>query len=156
MATANLSKSVSELPTLRDYYDYFIKKYRDHYTMCFDDDKCIIPQIMIRLDAIATKIFLRKTKPRITKEFDNSNIQAYTKDFDSLLNENQLIVSEGLLHHINNNVPLIENVFRIYSEGYFDVINEARELYEMGVLDVFGDDLEMIKTDVGKIGKSVV
>ena len=72
--------------------------------------------------------------------------------FNSLLNEIQLIVSEGLLHHINNNIPLVENVYRIYSEKYFDVINEARELYEMGILDVYGDDLEMIKTDVGKTG----
>jgi hypothetical protein len=68
------------------------------------------------------------------------------------LNENQTQLSEGLQYHIEHERPLIENVFRIYSSKFFNIFNESRDLYNKGVLNLEGEDLELIKTDIGKTG----
>ena len=44
-------------------------------------------------------------------------------------------------YHLNNNLSLSESVFRIGSESWFQMINEARELWENNVLDFGEDDL---------------
>ena len=33
-------------------------------------------------------------------------------------------VSDVLKYHINNNLSLTDNVFKVYSEGYFDLVND--------------------------------
>ena len=38
-------------------------------------------------------------------------------------------ISKELQYHIENNIPLSENVFRSYSDKFFSLINEVRELY---------------------------
>ena len=37
--------------------------------------------------------------------------------------------SENLKYHINEGLTLSENVFRIYSDEFFNLINEVRNLY---------------------------
>jgi Family of unknown function (DUF5872) len=71
---------------------------------------------------------------------------------DFLLTENTTNISEGLMYHINNNIALTENVFRIYSEKYFNLINEARVLYNENKIHVFGDDIDLINSDLGQTG----
>jgi len=66
------------------------------------------------------------------------------------LNENK--ISDGIKYHVNNNLPLTENVFRIYSKEYFNLLNESRKLYTKGVLNLTNDDIELLKTDIGKKG----
>ena len=44
------------------------------------------------------------------------------------LNENKTILSEGMTYHIENHIPLHENVFRMGSESYFSLFREARSL----------------------------
>lgn len=66
------------------------------------------------------------------------------------INENNNIISEGLMYHINNDLPIVENVYRIYSEEFFNLYNEVRQLHEENVLEVAGVDLELIQTDLGK------
>jgi hypothetical protein len=103
-------------------------------------------------------------KPTMTK-FDEGQViklkmfeileeQNITKGpkLNNLLNENEFIISESLLHHINNQIPISENVFRAYSEQFFNIINETRELVEFGLMEVYGDDLELINTDLGRTG----
>lgn len=68
------------------------------------------------------------------------------------LNENKVQISEGLEYHIKNEVPLVENVYRIYSKEFFNLFEESRRLFNEGVLSLNGDDLELIKTDIGKTG----
>ena len=43
-------------------------------------------------------------------------------------------VSESLQYHIDNGLTLTDNIFRVYSESYFDLVNEVRELYNEGVI----------------------
>jgi len=69
-----------------------------------------------------------------------------------VLKESIEIISEGLAYHINNSKPLTENVYRVYSNKFFQLFNEARDLYKSGSVEFFGNDLELIKTDIGKVG----
>lgn len=61
-------------------------------------------------------------------------------------------ISESVLYHIENRIPLTENVYRYGSEGYFNLINETRELYLKGEIELSYLDEELIKTDIGKKG----
>lgn len=68
-------------------------------------------------------------------------------------------VSEALQYHINNGLTLTDNVFRVYSESYFDLVNEVRELYNEGVIDLNEEDRLMVESDLGKrvkIGNEIV
>jgi hypothetical protein len=69
-----------------------------------------------------------------------------------VLKESVEIISEGLMYHINNSKPLTENIYRVYSNKFFQLFNEARDLYKSGSVEFFGNDLELIKTDIGKVG----
>ena len=61
------------------------------------------------------------------------------------------ILSEGLKYHMDNNMPLTEHVYRAGSQKYFDLWAEARALYSRGILEVTGDDLEILtETNLGE------
>lgn len=69
-----------------------------------------------------------------------------------LITENRTIISEGLKYHIDKQIPLTETVYRYGSESFFNLINEVRELHNKGKIDLSYNDLEIIKTDIGKQG----
>lgn len=71
-----------------------------------------------------------------------------------LLTENKrLRISEGLEYHISKNIPLYENVYRFGSKNYFRIFNEARKLYNRGLLEMSSSiDRWLLKTDIGKTG----
>ncbi len=80
-----------------------------------------------------------------------------TKSNALLLNESKApmsILSEGLKHHIDNNKPLTEHLFRAGSRAYFDLFAEARSLYSRGILEfTHEDDLALLKeTHLGHFG----
>jgi len=68
------------------------------------------------------------------------------------LNESRVKISESITYHIENNLPICENVYRVYSEKFFKIYNESRILKESGAVEFFGDDLELLSTDIGKTG----
>ena len=59
-------------------------------------------------------------------------------------------ISEELKYHLDNNLTLNENVFRIYSDSYFNLINEVRELYKYGYIHLNDDDRWLVESDLGK------
>jgi hypothetical protein len=59
-------------------------------------------------------------------------------------------VSDNLKYHIDNNITLSETIFRVYSESYFSLINEVRELYFNDQIRVPNRDLWIIESDLGK------
>jgi hypothetical protein len=59
-------------------------------------------------------------------------------------------ISEGLQYHLDNEIPLIENVFRWGSESFFNLINETRYLYNRGEIDLCLEDIELIQTNIGE------
>jgi hypothetical protein len=63
------------------------------------------------------------------------------------------ILSEGLKYHLDNARPLTEHVYRAGSDSYFNLWAEARALYSRNIIEVQGDDLEILtETDLGHFG----
>ena len=60
------------------------------------------------------------------------------------------LVSENLQYHINENIPLMESVFRIGSNAHLSIIKEARKLYSRGVLDLCEEDEDIMETHLGE------
>ena len=73
-----------------------------------------------------------------------------------VLNESvapRAILSEGLKYHLDNARPLTEHVYRAGSDSYFNLWAEARALYTRNIIEVQGDDLEILtETDLGHFG----
>lgn len=68
-------------------------------------------------------------------------------------------ISESLQYHIDNGLSLTDNIFRVYSESYFNLVNEVRELYNEGLIDLNEEDQLMVESDLGKkvkIGKEYI
>lgn len=77
----------------------------------------------------------------------------------TLILKEDVKISEALQYHIDNGLSLTDNVFRVYSEGYFDLVNEVRTLYNEGVIDLNEEDRLMVESDLGKrvkIGNEIV
>ena len=70
-----------------------------------------------------------------------------------ILKEN-IEVSDELKYHIENGLSLTDNIFRMYSESYFNLVNEVRELYNEGKIDLNEEDILMVESDLGKKVKS--
>jgi hypothetical protein len=60
------------------------------------------------------------------------------------------MISEDLKYHLENRISLNENVFRIYSDKYFKLINEVRNLYNQGNIRLNEDDIWLVESDLGK------
>jgi len=67
-----------------------------------------------------------------------------------MITENRTIISEGLRYHLDNQIPLVENVYRYGSESYFNLINEVRKLQSEDKVDISYLDKELLNTDIGK------
>ena len=77
----------------------------------------------------------------------------------SLILKENVDVSDALKYHIENGMSLTNNVFRVYSEGYFNLVNEVRSLWKEGKIDLNEEDRLMVESDLGvkvKIGKEYV
>ena len=62
-------------------------------------------------------------------------------------------ISESIKYHLDNNKPITENIFRPGSEAFYEVIKEARELFDLGRIDLCDIDKELYEsTDIGKFG----
>ena len=66
-----------------------------------------------------------------------------------VLNE-QAFVSENLVYHINEGLSLHENVFRPFSDEFFNLINEVRDLHHSGQISLSKKDQWLVNTDIGK------
>jgi len=58
--------------------------------------------------------------------------------------------SEGLTFMVRRGLPLNENIYRPYSDEYFNLINETRELFQKGLISLCEDDEWLINTNVGE------
>ena len=65
--------------------------------------------------------------------------------------EDEVIISEHLQYHVNNNMSITENIFRYGSESYFNLLKESRELYDAGLVELSGHDKELFESsDIGR------
>jgi hypothetical protein len=60
------------------------------------------------------------------------------------------LISEELKYHLDNRIPLNENVFRIYSDKYFKLINEVRNLYNENKIRLNQEDIWLVESNLGK------
>lgn len=58
-------------------------------------------------------------------------------------------ISDALRYHINNSIPLNNNIFRIYSESYFNLINEVRDLWNKGLIKLNEEDTWLVESNLG-------
>jgi len=63
-----------------------------------------------------------------------------------------VLVSENLKFHLDRNTALCENIFRTYSESYFELIEEVRKLYYGNKIELNDCDAELVESDLGKKG----
>ena len=102
-----------------------------------------------------TPTFTRFDENRIIDlVFTNMEVKSLELGHPTLktISENKTILSEGLQYHITNKLPIVDNVYRVYSEEFFNLYNEVRQLHEENVLEVTGVDLQLIQTDLGQTG----
>lgn len=67
----------------------------------------------------------------------------------SLILKEDIEVSPSLSYHINEGLSLTNNVFRVYSESYFELVNEVRRLWNEGKIDLNEEDKLMVESDLG-------
>jgi len=70
-----------------------------------------------------------------------------------VLNEfkEEKLISENLKYHIDNNIQITENVFRVGSNSYLNILKECRELFDNNQIELSGLDKELYETtDIGK------
>lgn len=61
--------------------------------------------------------------------------------------------SESLSYHLVNSMPITENVFRPGSKQFFAILEEARNLFDEGILELKGIDKELYEsTEIGSFG----
>lgn len=85
--------------------------------------------------------FLKEKIKMLLKEEINNKTLVLKKDIK---------VSEDLQYHIENKLTLVENIFMLYSQKYFDLINEVRNLWEKGLIELNEDDTDLVESDLGK------
>lgn len=63
-------------------------------------------------------------------------------------------VSHHLVYHVQNNIPLHQNVFRYGSKAWADLLCEARRLYNEGLItELDEEDFLLLESDAGERAK---
>jgi len=68
----------------------------------------------------------------------------------SLVLRESVQMSDALKYHVENGMTLTNNIFRTYSESYFNLVNEVRALWENGLIKLNEEDTLMVESDLGK------
>ena len=58
----------------------------------------------------------------------------------SLILKEDVKISNALQYHIDNGMTLSENAFWFYSENYFNLVNEVRDLWKEGKIELNKDE----------------
>jgi hypothetical protein len=61
-------------------------------------------------------------------------------------------ISGGLQYHLDNGLTISDSVYRIGSDAWCNLVNEVRELYFEGKIELDMSDKALILTDAGKKG----
>ena len=73
-----------------------------------------------------------------------------------ILKDNKFVytsISEGLQYHIDNKIPLSNNIYRVGTKEYMELYKEARSLYSRNRLNVSEEDKYILtETNIGDFG----
>jgi len=59
-------------------------------------------------------------------------------------------LSEGMSYHLQNGVTLDDNVYRPGTKEFFDLFNEAREIWKKGLYEATETEYELFQSDIGE------
>jgi hypothetical protein len=59
-------------------------------------------------------------------------------------------ISEDLKYHIDNNLSVIDNIFRPGSDKFYQLLHESRSLYDSGKLKLYIDEDLFLDSDIGR------
>ncbi len=93
--------------------------------------------------------YIRKNPALFVKrlyEIYGNKLQEY---LDNAKNEGLIEITESMKFHLDNKIPLTENVYRPHSDAFFNLINEARELHKKGIVQFKKDEIELLESDLG-------
>jgi hypothetical protein len=82
------------------------------------------------------------------KELIKETLESHL-DRTLILQEN-VKVSESLKYHIDNQISLTNNIYRTYSEAYFNLVNEVRKLWSEGKIKLNEEDIMLVSSDLGE------
>jgi len=66
--------------------------------------------------------------------------------------DNEIVLDEAVKYHVDNEIPLTQSVFRMYSENFFNLFKKVRELYEEGKYMPQAEEVMFLNTDIGEFG----
>jgi hypothetical protein len=66
--------------------------------------------------------------------------------------KNIFLTTEAFRYHVENKVPITENVFRVGSESYVGLFKEAKQLWKEGKYEPTDDEKLVFETDLGEWG----
>lgn len=92
------------------------------------------------------------------REIIRESLESYL-DKTLIIKDESTEISESLKYHIENGLSLTNNIFRVYSQGYFDLVNEVRELWKKNKISLNEEDTLMVESDLGKrvkIGEEII
>ena len=67
--------------------------------------------------------------------------------------KNKKLISEGLLYHLDNDIPIRESVYRPGSTSFFSFILEAKKVYQLGLVEADEYDHDLLTSDIGEYGE---
>jgi len=86
----------------------------------------------------------------------NCDCSCSTKITAPILKKNKFVytsISEGLQYHIDNKIPLSNNIYRVGTKEYMELYKEARSLYSRNRLNVSEEDKYILtETNIGDFG----
>ena len=109
----------------------------------------------------AMAIELSKEIERLDQENDIEDAQIAAQDVvdkmhtDAIakLKKKTATVQEAFQYHIDNNIPIRENIFRPGSDNYFELFNYARQQFSEGNYTPDWEDEELLESDIGQVVK---
>jgi hypothetical protein len=76
----------------------------------------------------------KKAKKKKNESVDFNVERLIVEEFQKVL------FKPGLLHHVENNIPVTENIYRPGSPCFFNVIKQARDFYNKGLYEAKNDE----------------
>lgn len=74
------------------------------------------------------------------------------RDYSGFSIKDSTILSESLEYHYKNRISLLNSIYRIGSDAWLEIVNEARSLWESDDIELNDDDVFLISTEAGSIG----
>jgi hypothetical protein len=126
-----------------------ILKFEDiSFRKMFDIDNATINNMKIKLNTAEKEMNKLSSDTNANRLLKIASLTKTSERIKVLVPD--LKLSNEMMYHVNNNIKLASNIFRVHSSNFLNLFNEARELYSSGKIDVCDEDKWLLNTDIGK------